>query len=229
MMSIILGIIVVAIGLTIMFIVENWALLLVLITVSTIAGVSIYWFCMRRYETQVVETDIVSVNPIIETQSQKVGSSVGYGYHLTYHEHYRDVDVKTGERITFRVKWKNGRTSYVMCKRGDATFKRLYKKLSTYPLRDRVENKQEKAPTTQMELLAHSLKALENKRKETEVLNEKEDEVVETISVPYGNVADINKVNEEEKESPVNPIDAYKKQYGDFTMYGTSDRYKRKH
>lgn len=226
-MSIILGVIVVAIGLTIMFVVENWSLLLVLITVSTIIGVSIYWLCMRRYETQVVETDIASVTPIIETQSQKVGSSVGYGYHLTYHEHYRDVDVKTGERITFRVKWKSGRTSYVTCKRGDATFKRLYKKLSTYPLRDRIEK--EKVSTTQMEILAHSLKALENKRRETEVLNEKENEVVETISVPYGNVADADKVNEEEKESPVNPMDAYKKQYGNFTMYGTNDRYKRKH
>ena len=224
MMSIILGIIVVAIGLTIMFVVENWALLLVLITVSTIIGVSSYWFCMRRYETQVVETDIVSVTPIIETQSQKVGSSVGYGYHLTYHEHYRDVDVKTGERITFRVKWESGKTSYVMCKRGDATYKRLYRKLSTHPLKDRRET--EKVPTTQMEILAHSLKALENKRRETDISNEKENEVVGTISVPYSNVAE--KENEE-KESAVNPLDAYKKQYGDFTMYGTSDKYNRKH
>ena len=35
-------------------------------------------------------------------------------------------------------------------------------------------------------------------------------------------------LNEEEKESPVNPMDAYKKQYGDFTMYGTSEKYNRK-
>ena len=218
-MSIILGIIIVTIGLTIMFVAENWALLLVLITASTIMTVLIQWLCMRRYETQVVETDIVSVTPIIETQSQKVGSSVGYGYYLTYHEHYRDVDVQTGERVTFRVKWKNGKTSYVMCKRGDATFKRLYRKLSTYPLKDRRET--EKVPTTQMEILAHSLKALENKRKKTETKEENE-----VFSVPYGNVTD--KANED-KESAVNSMDAYIKQYGDFKMYGTGDKYNRKH
>lgn len=83
---------------------------------------------LKQYEKNVVETEIIKIEPIIENQAKKVGSSVGYGRDLSYHEHYQYVDVKVGEKVTFRVKWNNGKISTITCKGGDATYTRLHKK-----------------------------------------------------------------------------------------------------
>ena len=80
---------------------------------------------LKQYEKDVVEAEIIKREPIIENRSEKVGSSITYGRTISYHEHYKDVTVQVGEKITFRVKWNNGKVSNITCKGGDATYTRL--------------------------------------------------------------------------------------------------------
>ena len=84
---------------------------------------------LKQYEKNVVEAEIIKREPIIETRSEKVGSSISYGRTWSYHEHYQDVDVQVGEKVAFRVKWNNGKTSNITCKGGDATYTRLREKV----------------------------------------------------------------------------------------------------
>lgn len=97
--------------------------------VGVIVGIIVHWVTMRRYETAVVETEIIKEEPIMKRQAESTGYSVGYGKSLSYHEHYRYKDVKVGEKVTFRVTWNNGYINTITCNEGDATFKRLYGKL----------------------------------------------------------------------------------------------------
>lgn len=129
MSSIILGIVFlliccIAIGL--------WSILpflLVGIIVGAIGGITVHYITMKRYENAVVETEIIRIEPITKKQAENTGYSVGYGKHFTYHEHYQYNDIKVGDRVTFRVKWKEGNENTITCKKGDSTYKRLYQKL----------------------------------------------------------------------------------------------------
>ena len=103
--------------------------LFIAVLVSIPIGIIIYCITTSRYKNAVVETEIINIEPIIERHAENTGYSVGYGKRLTYHEHYRYKDVKTGDKVTFRVKWKEGNTNTITCKKGDSTYKRLYAKL----------------------------------------------------------------------------------------------------
>lgn len=84
---------------------------------------------LKEYEKNVIDAEIIKIKPIIEQQAEKVGSSIGYGRDLSYHEHYQYTDVEIGSKVIFRVKWNNGKSSTITCKKGDSTYKRLYRKL----------------------------------------------------------------------------------------------------
>ncbi len=104
-----------------------WIALPFIVAIGIIAWAR-YDIRLKQYEKNVIETEIIRTEPIIENRAEKVGSSVGYGRTLTYHEHYQYKDVKVGEKVTFRVKWNNGKISTITCKSGDATYTRLRKK-----------------------------------------------------------------------------------------------------
>jgi hypothetical protein len=87
-----------------------------------------YSIRLKQYENNVVETEIIKREPIMENRSEKVGSSITYGRTISYHEHFKDVTVQVGEKVTFRVKWNNGKVSNITCKGGDATYTRLREK-----------------------------------------------------------------------------------------------------
>ena len=125
MSSIILGILFIIVCLVAIGISYVLPALLIGIIGGSIIGLVVYCAVMIRYKTGVVETQIIKIEPIVKRQAQNTGYSVGYGYY----EHYEYVDVKVGDEITFRVKWKNGYTNTITCKKGDSTYKRLYKKL----------------------------------------------------------------------------------------------------
>ena len=131
---------------------------------------------MRRYETGIVETEIINIEPITKRGTQNTGYSVGYGYY----EYYEYVDVKVGDKVTFRAKWKDGRETTITCKKGDSTFKCLYRKLNAYP---QSTPKATDKSVTQMETLAKTLKAFENKRTSEEInRSEVPPEVMEILS-----------------------------------------------
>ena len=83
----------------------------------------------QRYAFDVIKTQILEVKPIIERQAENTGCSVGYGKHLSYHEHYRYRDVVVGEKVVFLVFWDKGGTSEVECKKDDDVYKKLIRKV----------------------------------------------------------------------------------------------------
>ena len=103
-------------------------------TILTIIGaiaLVIFWIyimILRKYETSVIETEIINIEPIIKKQAENTGYSVGYGKHVTYHEHYRYRNVKVGDRVTFKVRWKNGNVNTITCKKDGETYLRLIQK-----------------------------------------------------------------------------------------------------
>lgn len=103
--------------------------LLIAVAIGLIVYAILYFVLMNRYKNAVVATEIIKVEPIIEKQAENTGYSVGYGKYLTYHDHYRYRDVKTGDKVTFRVWWKDGSENTITCKKGDSTYKQLYAKL----------------------------------------------------------------------------------------------------
>ncbi len=125
MSSLILGILFILVCFAVIGLWHILPFLLFGVFAGVIIGVVIYFVIMRRYETAVIETEIIKIEPVVKRQEQNTGYSVGYGYY----EHYEYVDVKVGDKVTFRVKWKDGYTNTITCKKGDSTFKRLYKKL----------------------------------------------------------------------------------------------------
>ena len=104
-------------------------ILLIATAIGLIVFAILYFAMMKRYENAVVETEIIKIEPIIEKQAENTGYTVGYGKRLSYHEHYRYRDVKTGDRVTFRVTWNDGSVNTITCKKSDGTYKRLYSKL----------------------------------------------------------------------------------------------------
>lgn len=101
-----------------------WFVLPFIVAIGVIAWAR-FEIRLKQYEKNVVEAEIIRKEPIIENRAEKVGNSIGYGRTISYHEHYQYVDVKVGERVTFRVKWNNGKVSTITCKGGDATYTRL--------------------------------------------------------------------------------------------------------
>ena len=128
MSSIILGILIIIVCFLVIGISHILPALLIGVIVGSIIGLVVHCAVMIRYEIGVVETQIIKVEPIIKQQAQNTGYSVGYGYY----EHYEYADVKVGDEITFRVKWNDGYTNTITCKKGNSTYKRLYKKLRWY-------------------------------------------------------------------------------------------------
>lgn len=128
-MSFILAIIILAICCLLMLVWEFLPIILVVAAVCLVVGVIICCSILRRYETKVVETKIIDEKPIIERRAEETGYTISYGRSLSGHRHYRYKDVQVGEEIKFEVTWIDGKVSYVTCKRGSETFKRLYRKL----------------------------------------------------------------------------------------------------
>ena len=176
MSSIILGIIflvVCCIGIALWY---AWPYLLIAIGVGVVVGLTVHCITIRRYETGIIETEIIRVEPITKREAQNTGYSVGYGYY----EHYEYVDVKVGDKVTFRAKWKDGRETTITCKKGDSTYRILYKKLRSYP-GHKMSPKKELSP--QMQSLANSLKAFENKRSaEEKQMSEISPEMMKVLS-----------------------------------------------
>lgn len=108
---------------------ETLPVILVVAAVGGIVGAIIYCLILRRYETKVTETKIIDEKPIIERRPEETGYTISYGKRLSGHRHYRYRDVQVGEEVKFEVTWIDNKITYVTCKRGDETFKRLYRKL----------------------------------------------------------------------------------------------------
>ena len=79
-----------------------------------------------RFNT--VRAEIISEEPEIKRVTEKDGYSVGYGKHLSYHEHYRYKDVVTGYKVKFKLHLKGGGTRIVECHKDDLIYKQLITK-----------------------------------------------------------------------------------------------------
>lgn len=102
-----------------------WVLLIIIGVVGTVALT--LWCAYLKSLEQIVFAEIVKKTPVIETVSEKTGHTTSYGRRLSYHEHYRDRNVITGYDVTFSVKYKNGRKSYVTCREGGTVYNKLLK------------------------------------------------------------------------------------------------------
>lgn len=124
--------VVLILGLICVVLVAIWEALpfiLVFAAIGGIVGAVAYYLVLRRYETKVAKTKIIDKKPIIKQQAEETGYTISYGRRLSGHRHYRYKDVQVGEEVEFEVTWIDGRVTYVTCKRGSETFKRLYRKL----------------------------------------------------------------------------------------------------
>lgn len=108
---------------------EALPFILIFGAIGAIVGAIAYYLVLRRYETKVIETEIIDEKPIIERRAEETGYTISYGRSLSGHRHYRYKDVQVGEKVKFEVTWIDNKITYVTCKRGDETFKRLYRKL----------------------------------------------------------------------------------------------------
>ena len=99
------------------------------VLIGVVVGIIAYRIILKIYEKKVVETEIIHEEPIIKRQAENTGYSIGYGKNLSYREYYKYRDVQVGEKVKFKVVWDNGNITTEVCNRGDAMFKRLYRKL----------------------------------------------------------------------------------------------------
>ena len=100
-----------------------------IILVAVAIGLIAYLIVLIVLNKKIVETEIISSEPIMGRRAENTGYSIGYGKSLSYREYYKYKNVQVGERVTFRILWDSGNTTTAVCNSGDAMYKRLYRKM----------------------------------------------------------------------------------------------------
>ena len=127
MAHILIGIAVLLIVGIITFIVQNATLILVLISIVIIGVLAMRSAFSKRID-EVVYARIIDEEPIINRVSEKSGYSIGYGRHLSFHDHYEYRDVITGYRVRFSVVFRNGTRDMIVCRKDSDEYKKLLEK-----------------------------------------------------------------------------------------------------
>ena len=99
-----------------------------ILVIGVILAITISLVCkarLKNIEKGVVKAEVVDETPIIERVAENTGYTVSYGRGISSHNHYRYKNVKTGDRVSFSVTWKNGKKEVIECKKDSATYKRL--------------------------------------------------------------------------------------------------------
>ena len=126
-MEVLLAILFVAVISAIYFLIEYWWI--AVIVVAVVGGIALAILCAEDKKVKgVVKARVVEETPIIERVAENTGYTVGYGKHLTCHEHYRYRNVVTGYDVKFVVTFANGKEGIMTCKKDSAEYNILIKK-----------------------------------------------------------------------------------------------------
>ena len=127
-MGFIITILFIAAVLVLWFAIEYWWVLLIVLGFAILLAILLavfHFLNLRNLEKNVVSSELISREPIIERVSENTGYSIGYGKYLSYHDHYRYKNVITGYKVRFRVVYNNSKVDIVECIEGSAEYNKL--------------------------------------------------------------------------------------------------------
>ena len=122
--------------------IQFWWVFLILLLLAVLAGMLYFWASKRmlnRLKEEVIRTELINSEPIVERIAEKTGYSIGYGRYLSSRDYYKYKNVITGHKVVFRCYYSNGERKVRTCKKDSAEYNVLISKVDTINL-DNVGN-----------------------------------------------------------------------------------------
>lgn len=138
-MDMILAILLLFLMVAVYLLITNWWIVVVAAGVIVLVGgiVLIVSLCdLQHLKKDVVSTEIISKEPIVERIAENTGYSIGYGRHLSSRRYYRYRDVITGYKVKFNVFFKDGGCKVIECDEGSEKYNILFARLKTLTINE---------------------------------------------------------------------------------------------